>query len=143
MTFREARTEKDAALERVLAWADDQNPPVAVRFGTGSKNPGARFAVGDRPVFSMCRGFTRPYIEIPFAKLRRTPGFADQARRRELQNRLNDIPAVDITDEQLEKYPSFPLDAIASEQAWVVFESTCEWILAELVGFEGSSGKEQ
>jgi hypothetical protein len=131
--YAEARGEAEADLaERLLAWAREHDPPLEVRFGTGVTDPGATVRIpGTTTLFRLYRGYTEGRVEIPFGHLMRVRPFDDPERRRELQARLQAIPEVTIDDRQLEKFPSFPIAAIADSQSFNRFVTTIDWMIDE------------
>ncbi|MFJ6022592.1 DUF262 domain-containing protein [Nocardiopsis alba] len=53
--------------------------------------------------------------EVVFQHLARRAPFDDMALRRELLNRLNEIPGIGLPEDSLNRRPSFPLDVLADE----------------------------
>lgn len=131
--YREARGEQEASVaEHVLAWARDHEPALTISFGTGATDPSARVGVrGLIAPFAVYRGYTRGRVELQFAALASTPPFDAVGRRQELQKRLNEIPGVAIGDDQLEKYPSFPVAAVMGPEAFDQFTGIMDWIIRE------------
>jgi hypothetical protein len=131
--YREARGEQEAGIvERLLAWAEHHDPALSVNFGMGAKDPSAQVAIPELVApFFIYRGYTNGRIELQFQALSSTPPFDALETRRELQDRLNEIPDVAIVDDQLDKYPSFPVAALANTQGFDRFTDTMDWVFAE------------
>jgi hypothetical protein len=131
--FREARGEQEAGVaERLLVWAMDHEPPLTTSFGSGAKDPSAKVSLpGSVAPFAIYRGYTRGRVELQFARLSSTPPFDAPATRRELQTRLNEIPGVAISEDQLEKYPSIPVAAVLDQDAFDRFTDAMDWIIGE------------
>jgi hypothetical protein len=130
--YREARgADQAAVVERLLIWASEHDPPLEIGFGTAARDPGAMVRIPTvSTLFGLYpRGGGR--VEIHFGYLKSMPPFDDLQRRRELQARLQAIPDVSINDGQLDKYPSFPVGAIADPARLQQFIDTIDWVIAE------------
>jgi hypothetical protein len=71
-------------------------------------------------------------IEVQFQGLLRVPAFESEERRRELQQRLNRIAGVAISDEVLTKRPSFSLSLLDNEAGFAAFVDAMEWVPAAI-----------
>lgn len=65
--------------------------------------------------------------EVVFQYLAVRPPFDDVELRRELLNRLNKIPGVDLPEAKLELRPGFPLELLTDEASREVFIDTLTW----------------
>jgi hypothetical protein len=55
----------------------------------------------------------------------------DLARRQQLQARLNEISGITIADDQIDKYPSFPIAALVDGKAFDEFTAAMDWVIDE------------
>lgn len=131
--YRQARGEHETGvIERLLTWAGEHDPPLEVRFGTATQDPGAMVRIpGTTTLFG---GFRGKGIEVHFHPLRHVPPFDDLQRRRELQTRLQEIPEVRIDDDKLDKLPNFPVAALADPDSFNRFVETIDWVIREASG---------
>lgn len=67
-----------------------------------------------------------------FGYLARKPPFADEALRRELLRRLNQLPGVSIPEERLSGKPWFPLSVLVNSDALARFKETVEWAVQQI-----------
>jgi hypothetical protein len=67
-------------------------------------------------------------IEVQFQGLARVPAFESEGRRRELQQRLNRITGVAISDEVLTKRPSFSLTLLDNDAGFAAFVNAMAWV---------------
>jgi hypothetical protein len=77
--------------------------------------------------------------EAVFQHLARRPPFDDVALRRELLDRFNAIPGVDLPDDSLNRRPSFPLEVLVDDgrqhahEALLWFRERCqEWLVQQM-----------
>jgi hypothetical protein len=128
-SFRDARGDDAAEVaERLMSWARDGDLEVA--FATGAKAPSALLKLPGR--FTLVTITQQGRIEVYMGYLQRAVPFDDIAERRELKVRLESIPLVTIDERRLDKFPSFPLDAIAAPAEFAQFTSTLDWVLARI-----------
>jgi len=71
-------------------------------------------------------------IETYFGSLKNKAPFASQAKRRELRDRYNAIAGVNIPEDGIERYPSFPLEVLADEEVLAEFLSVHRWVIEEI-----------
>jgi hypothetical protein len=130
--LRSARGGRDAELaERLLTWAREHR--LEVRIGTGAKAPSAMLRLPGRfTLLAISPGFTQCRIELYLGSLRDATPFDQPGIRRELKARLDTIPGVKIQERQLEKFPSFPIAAVANQEAFDRFTATLEWVLSSI-----------
>lgn len=67
-------------------------------------------------------------VEVQFQGLMRLTEFQAEDRRRELQQRLNRIPGVAMSDDALTKRPSFSLTLLDSDPAFTAFVDAMAWV---------------
>jgi alkylated DNA nucleotide flippase Atl1 len=70
-------------------------------------------------------------IEVGFQHLARRPPFDDVALRRELMNRLNQIPGVEIPEAKIALRPSFPMIALTGSDADRL-HSVLDWFITQV-----------
>jgi hypothetical protein len=61
----------------------------------------------------------------------RQPPFDAEAKRRELRDRLVQIPGVDIPADAINKWPSFPITALVDDGHLNQFLNVLNWFLQE------------
>jgi hypothetical protein len=66
-------------------------------------------------------------VEIQFQYIMGRPPFDNETLRRSLADRLNAIPGVSITGDQLTKRPAFALEALGKAGAFEHFTSAMDW----------------
>ncbi|TAN32188.1 hypothetical protein EPN29_08355 [bacterium] len=71
-------------------------------------------------------------VEIGFQYLRTRPPFTDPIVRQELLRKLNEIPAVQLTSDAIEKRPSIVLTDLASEAGRSRFFQVLEWAVEQV-----------
>jgi hypothetical protein len=60
------------------------------------------------------------------------PSFESEQRRRELLQRLNQIPGSSLPDDKADKYPTFPISALVDPSAFQMFTGAMEWAIGEM-----------
>lgn len=127
-SFKNAHDDNAAELaNRVLLWAHDRGLDVV--FGTAAK-PSALLKLPGR--FTLVTITHQARVEIYMGYLQRAAPFDEIDERRELQARLEAIPSVTIDDRRLDKFPSFPLDAIVAPADFAQFTGTLDWVLTRI-----------
>ncbi len=125
-----SKAEGDVA-RRLFDWAVRRGD-LRLWFGSGQKEgsfqAGLDNASGYLFPFAL---YTYGRIEIPFQFMSRRPPFNQLDRRVQLQQKLNAIPDVDIPVGSLDKRPSIPLTALASDQAFQVFLAAMDWSIEQ------------
>ena len=119
------------AAREVLAWARTRGRRVA--WGSG-KSDGSFTTLLDthsKPhhLFAV---WTYGRVELLFQLMRTQPPFDQEALRRELADRLNRIPGVDLPEGSLERRPSFPLAVLTNAEAMRDFLAAFDWTIAEV-----------
>lgn len=82
---------------------------------------------------------THGMIEIYFYWYAYRPPFDQEDKRRDMLDRLNDIPGIDLPDDSIHRRPTMPLASLAPEQSFQAFCAIYDWYLAELQG--GGEGR--
>lgn len=120
-------------VRKILEWASDRKLRVA--WGKGGKEGSFYLQLDHKgiPYYTVCvrTGYKRSYVQVPFQDMRSGP-FADKGMRNELRRRLNEIPTVDIAEDALTKYPSFPVAALRDEKALTGLLAALDWMIQQL-----------
>ncbi|MEO5355380.1 MAG: hypothetical protein H7835_19505 [Magnetococcus sp. XQGC-1] len=66
-------------------------------------------------------------VWVAFETLTRWSPFSDPGKRLELLERLNAIRGINISEEQINKWPWFPLESIQDEESLTKFLSAIKW----------------
>lgn len=120
-----------AVVRKMLDWAHERG--LTVRYGTGAHRASMRFGLleGDREIspFSV---YTSGGVEIAFKRMVEVPWppFDQRERRERLRDRLMEIPGVVVPEERLDKWPTFPVEALVPGGALQHFLETMDWVLA-------------
>lgn len=127
-SFRETHGDEaaDVAMS-TMSWARDRGLEVA--FGTAAR-ASALLKVPGR--FTLITITHDGRFEVYMGYLQRAAPFDDIEQRRGLKARLEAIPGVTIDERRLDKFPSFPLDAIATPVAFGQFTDALDWVLARI-----------
>lgn len=77
------------------------------------------------------RLWTDGNVAVHFNALKRTAAFSSEAARRQLAERLNELPGVAIRPNSLDRQPSIPLSALATDQG-AAFIDAMQWLAGRL-----------
>ena len=115
----------------VLAWAATRG--LRVRWGSGH-NEGSFAVVLDVGEEShwLVTLWAIGTVDIQFAMLMAHPPFSDEALRKELAKRLEQLPDVKIGEEGLTGRPSMLLAALQQPEDLRTFTSALEWVVDEI-----------
>jgi transposase-like protein len=131
----EARpAEEVQSAERVFAWAERHDPPITVRYGTGTTTAAAMFGRDDAGAYLYpFYLYNSGSIEIQFGLMASGvyPAFQPLEARQKLLDRLTQIPDFKIDTRRIDKRPNIPLAAITGETAFNQFIKTVEWALQQ------------
>jgi hypothetical protein len=72
-------------------------------------------------------------IETYFAQMRKRSPFDSPKKRMQLLEKFNELPGVELQQDGIDKYPSFSLSVIESEEALTKLLSICRWIAKEFI----------
>ncbi len=133
-TLRKQRPgqEVEPIAQSLWAWCNLQAD--AVNWGTGKQigsfNGLIRWS-NDRAanVFNV---WTDGKIVIGFGSLSSYPPFDEEAKRRELLERLNAIPGLRLPNDSFGRFPSFPLLTLKDESSFQQFVAAIQWTFDEL-----------
>lgn len=117
--------------QRVIEWSRTIGADYWWGKGTQSGSVFINPAGGGSKVWPFAI-WTYGKIEVQFQGLARVPAFESEERRRELQQRLNRIAGVAISDDVLTKRPSFSLTLLDNEAGYRAFVDAMEWFAATL-----------
>ncbi|QDU36857.1 hypothetical protein Mal4_11570 [Maioricimonas rarisocia] len=128
--LRERRGDDPVDVARkCLEWAHERE--LYIWWGRGAVDgafiPSLRDEHGKSILFGV---WTYGRLELQFQHMNRRP-FRDIARRRELADRLQQIPGIDIPDDRLTKRPTFDLAVLQEPDALQTFFNAFDWMLAE------------
>jgi hypothetical protein len=129
------RGPEDAAVaERILRWARDQG--LDIWWGEGEK---------DGSFFPMLRHGNQSYwtvsvwtygrVEVQFQVMRSRPPFDDEMKRLALARELSKIAGIAVSDEAINRRPSFPLSVLKPPDAMEHFLGALEGILREIKNY--------
>ena len=114
--------------ERLMSWARDRGFEVAL--GTRAKRPSAVLRLPGR--FTLLAITSQGRIQMYMRDLQSAAPFDQLDERRALKARLETIPIVVIDETKLDKYPSFPLDAIGPPAAFAQLTETLDWVVSRI-----------
>jgi hypothetical protein len=72
---------------------------------------------------------TKGNIGIQFGVLKTRSAFKDEAKRKELLDRLNRVYGISLPNDAIERYPSFPATLLLDEGSFKQFISILDWIV--------------
>lgn len=135
--FQELEKKHDASVvgvaRAILDWGRHRMPEFYWGRGLryGSFTPGLTH---DGIWYLVVVVWTNGYIEFQFQHLQRRPPFGDEARRRELLGRLNEIPGVRLPADSTDRRPSIPLTVFRDPQALDRLLEALDWVVAQIRG---------
>lgn len=102
-------------------------------YGEGAKSgsvvPTLDTSVGFNPLLAI---YTYGRFEVYFQHLKSRQPFSDIAKRKHLKDELNRIDGIDISDDQLDKRPSFDVTVLAADDALSRFRDAYFWVIEEI-----------
>ena len=124
-----AEAEDVEVTRQLLAWADSSD--VNVSFGTAMNNPTMKFErrIGDR-YLGVIRLWPDGTVEINFGHL--AAPFDEMAGWRRLAERLEKIDGVEIPDERLGRFPTFPSQLLRAKPQREELIEIIEWAFGEM-----------
>lgn len=119
------------AARRLMEWA--KRSASSIWFGSGARS-GSFIPVLDhggigRQLFSV---YTYGSVEILFQYYKVNPPFDDEAKRREMLERLNAIEGVSIPIDAISRRPSIRLGTLTAATACVALLETFEWFIDQV-----------
>lgn len=122
---------------RVYNWA--QRRGATIDWGEGIRYGSCVLDFGEalsRPLALWSNGV----LEVRFQYLAQTPPFDDEGLRRDLLVRLNRIAGVSIPGDAYNRWPNLPLEPLADESAWALFEEVFNWVFEKVGARAGDAG---
>lgn len=119
-------TEVAAAVERLLQWGLEHG--ASLRWGTGVTH-GAMQLHWAHPKGSIWPVTVRSNgkIEVPLGSIAVREPFDDPTVLREYVERLNAVPGADLPADDPIRWPSFALDAIATDHGYQALVQALDW----------------
>lgn len=119
----------EAVVKDLLNWLQ---PPRVTRFwwGSGAKEGGVipLIELGNSK-YHVCRIATPGRIVICFDWLARKPPFSDELLRRELLNKINQIPGVSFGEETLTKRARIQFEKLLTPESMENLKGTLTWLI--------------
>jgi hypothetical protein len=114
----------------ILAWVKEN---TSLWWGQGKRSgsfiPFFPYNEKNNPLFAV---WTYGVVEVYFYWLATKPPFDSEEKRRELLERLNQIPGVSLPPDSINRRPSFKLSALAVDGALEQFLAVYDWVMAEI-----------
>ena len=119
-----------ARARRIRDWTADRG----LRLGWGQgKQHGGFVVIYDAPdgtAHQLFEVWTNGYIELFFKYLANKGPFADEALRRDLMTRLNDIPGIEVPEAAVAKRPNVSFDRLPADDLLERFLAVFDWAIA-------------
>ncbi|MBY0528277.1 MAG: hypothetical protein K2R98_33110 [Gemmataceae bacterium] len=117
----------------ILDWAKKNN--LRLWWGKGAKD-GSFFPMIDHNGLknSIISVWTYGRLEIQFQWMKERPPFDAEAKRRELRDRLNRVPGIEIPLDSLTLRPRILLSTLADKTALTQFLAVLDWFVQEVRG---------
>jgi len=117
--------------EDILRWISPQVTDVV--WGTGSKEGGIVPMIQHGTTkYHFCRMATQGWFVFRFDWLNKIPSFGDEAVRRQLLAKINEIPGVHFGENVLNKRARIPLEKLATNEALEKLKSVVSWLIAQV-----------
>ena len=121
---------------RIMDWVRRQADRVYVNDNPNWGSTGPLFERGGRPFYPFLI-WTDASISIYFQHMIGRPVFDAVEKRRELMQRLNQVPGFALKESSLSKRPVVRLDSFSRPEVTDAFLAVMDWFVAELPGKEG------
>jgi len=125
--------EDRATLDRLIEWAKQHEPPLAITFGTGMTHVGMQLGLkrDDAYLFPFTF-YNNAGVEVNFQQMASVPypPFHRLEMRRELQHRLQDQLDIQLPDDRISLRPNFPLREVHDPGRLDRFIEVFEWSLS-------------
>lgn len=116
------------AAEDILHWITPQ--VTTVWWGNGSKEGGiVPIIERGKNRFHVCRLATQGWFVFRFDWLYKKPPFSDEAVRRQLLVKINEIPGVTFGEDVLTKRARIPFEKLATGEAMEKIKSAVSWLI--------------
>ncbi len=131
-SFFKALGEKETSVACVARTIFDWMKPQASRLWWSSGRTGVV-----RPLFGadghrLLGLNTQGRVVIPFDKMKRQPPFSDAAKRRELLDRLNQVPGISISEKAVDRWAKIPLRLLKGDPSKLL--KVLDWAVAQIKG---------
>jgi hypothetical protein len=127
---RKVGSESVPVARRIAAWM--KTTADRVWFGSGSRDGamGTAFVQGGQEFFLLVL-WSSGKVEIAFQWIMKPP-FKEEARRRELLRRLNEVEGIELPEDAITRRPSIPLAVFADDVRLAEFLGVMGWFVAQL-----------
>jgi hypothetical protein len=124
-------SEESKIARKIFEWANDNF--TRVWWGRG-KYDGSFYPILDHKNESYypIAVWTYGKVEMQFQWLKTRPLFGSESKRKELQDKLNQIPGINIPDDGINRRPSIPLSVFEDEDNLDEFLETLDWMREEI-----------
>lgn len=121
-----------AIARKLLGWAMERNLNIAWGHGVydGSFCPIVRIGAEEHKLFA---AYTYGSVEVYFQHLMKRPPFDSTEKRMILLEKLNRAPNVSLSEDVIERRPSFTLSQLSDPETMGVFLSAYEWVIEEIL----------
>jgi hypothetical protein len=111
---------------RILRWAKERN--IRIAWGRGAQD-GSFMPIIDRNQIKhyLVSAWTYGRIEVLFELMKTRPPFDDEAHRRELRKRMNEVPGIAIPEDAITLRPRIELTDLKREGALEQFLAVLDW----------------
>jgi hypothetical protein len=128
--------------QEILQWAREQR--LLIRWGGGYKVPSMNLFLNHNNIDVQLVGLEshdrlkedKVRIYLMLNSIQKLPPFTEKSMLKEILERVNQIPAVqinpEILDDSLSRYPGFPVGVLKNEQAMEQFLAALKWIVDEI-----------
>ncbi|MEZ6049921.1 MAG: hypothetical protein R3C02_00805 [Planctomycetaceae bacterium] len=125
--------------EGILHWITPQ--VTYVWWGTGSKEGGIVPTIQHgRIKYHVCRMATQGWFVFRFDWLFKKPPFSDDAIRRQLLAKINEIPGVTFGEDVLTKRARIPFEKLTTSEALENLKSAVTWLIEQVNAECGKEG---
>jgi hypothetical protein len=139
MAALEERSGEDSrkVAEDILQWITPQ--VTYVWWGTGSKDGGIVPTIQHgKTKYHVCRMATQGWFVFRFDWLYKKPPFSEEAVRRQLLAKINEIPGVTFSEDILTKRARIPYEKLMTNEAVEKLKSAVTWLIDQV---NAESGK--
>jgi hypothetical protein len=121
-----------ARARRIRDWTADRS--LRLWWGQGKQHGGfvVIYDAPDGTAHQLFEVWTNGYIELFFKYLANKGPFADEALRRDLMARLNDIPGIEVPEAAVAKRPNVSFDRLPDDGSLERFLVVFDWAIEEI-----------
>lgn len=128
--LKSRKSDEEAKIaKKILDWAKEKLP--GIWWGKGKKDGSILLDLNGEKYCPIAI-WTYGKIEIQFQWLMTKPPFNDEAKRKELQKRLNQIPGVSIPDIAITRRPNIFLSTFKEASSLKLLLDTLDWVVQEI-----------